>query len=155
MFDQRSFLEQLEGFAVVLPAPHDLEAVLGELTENVTSALGLNGSGVTMAGDGRLRFVSAVSEAAEELARDHEQQHPCPCRDAYTTNDVVRVTDVREESVRWPEFSATATRLSLAGVAAIPMRLAGCRHRAGRPVGRCGDRPRAQRVQAGPAGTSQ
>ena len=34
------------------------------------------------------------------------------------------MTDVREESARWPEFSASATRLSMAGVAAIPMRLA-------------------------------
>jgi len=33
------------------------------------------------------------------------------------------VTDVREEPTRWPEFSASATRLSIAGVAAIPMRL--------------------------------
>lgn len=29
----------------------------------------------------------------------------------------------RLESSRWPEFSATATRLAVAGVAAIPMRL--------------------------------
>jgi GAF domain-containing protein len=34
------------------------------------------------------------------------------------------VTDIRHESARWPQFSASATRLSIAGVAAIPMRLA-------------------------------
>src|SRR5450759_3370577 len=33
-----------------------------------------------------------------------------PCRDAYETGEVVRVSDVREESARWPEFAATATR---------------------------------------------
>jgi hypothetical protein len=65
-----------------------------------------------------------VSETSEELARDHEQHHPCPCRDAYATDEAVRVTDIRLESTRWPEFSATATRLTLAGVATIPMRLA-------------------------------
>jgi GAF domain-containing protein len=32
------------------------------------------------------------------------------------------VTDVRLESARWPEYSATATRLGLAGVAGIPLR---------------------------------
>jgi GAF domain-containing protein len=37
---------------------------------------------------------------------------------------VVRVTDVREEVARWPEFSATALRVGVAGVAGIPMRLA-------------------------------
>ena len=34
------------------------------------------------------------------------------------------MTDVRKESTRWPEFSAYATRLSVAGIAGIPMRLA-------------------------------
>lgn len=33
------------------------------------------------------------------------------------------MTDVREQSTRWPEFSATATRVNVAGVAGIPMRL--------------------------------
>jgi GAF domain-containing protein len=35
---------------------------------------------------------------------------------------VARVTDVRQESARWPHYSATATRLGVAGVAGIPMR---------------------------------
>jgi GAF domain-containing protein len=79
-----------------------------------------------MADGGRLRFLTAVSEASAELERDHAQLHPfpCPCRDAYSLGQIVRVTDVREEGTRWPEFSASATRLSVAGVAAIPMRLA-------------------------------
>jgi len=34
------------------------------------------------------------------------------------------VTDLREESTRSPEFSATATRVSMTTVATIPMRLA-------------------------------
>ena len=115
------------GLAVVLPArATTLQEALSELTESVTAVLGLCGSWVTMADDGRLRFVTAVSQASAELQRDHAQLHPfpCPCRDAYSTGEVIRVTDVREESTRWPEFSATATRLSVAGVAAIPMRLA-------------------------------
>ena len=112
-------------FAVVLPARYDLEAALSELTESVTEVLGLCGSGVTMAEDGRLRFVTAVSKASGELERNQEQHQAGPCRDAYETGTVVRVPDVRLESARWPEFSASATRLSLAGVAAIPMRLDG------------------------------
>jgi GAF domain-containing protein len=81
---------------------------------------------VTIAEQGQLRLLTGVSQAAGELERDHAQLHPfaCPCRDAFTTGEVVRVTDVREESSRWPEFSASATRLPIAGVAAIPMRLA-------------------------------
>jgi GAF domain-containing protein len=124
MYDQPLFLQTLSRFAVVLPARYDLEAVLTELTESVTAVLGLSGSGVTMAEDGRLRFVTAVSQAAGELERTQEQQQAGPCRDAYDTGEVVRVSDVRTESDRWPEFAAAATRLTVAGVAGIPMRLA-------------------------------
>src|ERR1035437_3882813 len=123
MYDQTLFLETLSRFAVVLPARYDLEAALSELTESVTSVLGLAGSGVTMAEEGRLRFVTAVSQASGELERNQEEQQAGPCRDAYDTGEVVRVTDVRAESTRWPEFSATAVRLAVAGVAGVPMRL--------------------------------
>jgi len=124
VYDQSLFLKTLSRFAVVLPAHYDLEAALSELTESVTAVLGLSGSGVTMAEEGRLHFVTAVSEASGELERNQEQQQAGPCRDAYDTGEVVRVSDVRVESTRWPEFSAAASRLAVAGVAGIPMRLA-------------------------------
>jgi GAF domain-containing protein len=126
MYDHFAFLRTLSRFAASLPSRYDLQEALSELTESVTSVLGLCGSWVTMADDGQLHFVTSVSQASAELERDHAQLHPfpCPCRDAYSTGHLVRVTDVREESARWPEFAASATRLSMAGVAAIPMRLA-------------------------------
>jgi len=126
MYDQALFLQTLARFAVVLPARYDLQEALSELTESATSVLGLCGSWVTMADDGQLRLLMAVSQASAAIERDHEQLHPfpCPCREAYSTGAVVRVSDVRAESTRWPEFSASATRVCIAGVAAIPMRLA-------------------------------
>jgi len=102
----------------------DLEAVLGGLTQNVTSLLGLSGSGVMMAADGRLHVVTAGFDASGELVGEHALQHPCPCRDACATGEVVRVSDVRVESTRWPQFSAAATGVGVAGVAAVPLRLA-------------------------------
>jgi GAF domain-containing protein len=124
MFDHSLFLQTLSRFAVVLPARNDLESALTELTESVCAVLGLSGSGVTIAEQGRLRFVTAVSQASGELERTQDEHQAGPCRDAYDTGEVVRVRDVRTESGRWPEFSATATRLAVAGVAGIPMRLA-------------------------------
>jgi len=126
MYDQSLLLQTLSRFAVILPSRYDLHETLSELTESITAVLGLCGSWVTMADDGRLRFLTAMSQVSAELDRDHAQLHPfpCPCRDSYSTGEVVRVTDVREESARWPEFSASARRLSMAGVASIPMRLA-------------------------------
>jgi GAF domain-containing protein len=123
MYDQRLFLQTLSRFAVVLPARYDLEAALSELTVSVIAVLGLCGSGVSMAEDGRLRFVTAVSQASGELERSQQEQQAGRCRDAYQSGEVIRVMDVRQESTRWPEFSAIATRLSVAGVAGIPMRL--------------------------------
>ena len=76
-----------------------------------------------MAEDGRLRFVTAVSQASGELERIQEEQQAGPCQDAYDTGDAVWVPDVRVETTRWPEFAAAATRLGVAGVAGIPMRL--------------------------------
>ena len=65
MYDKPLFLQTLSRFAVVLPGRYDLEAALTELTESLTSVLGLSGSGVTMADEGgRLRFVTAVSQAS-------------------------------------------------------------------------------------------
>ena len=61
VYDQTLFLETLSRFARVLPVQYDLETALAELTESVAAVLGLSGSGVTMAEDGRLRFVTAVS----------------------------------------------------------------------------------------------
>ncbi len=124
MYDQPLFLQTLSRFAVVLPVRYDLETALSELTESVTAVLGLSGSGVTMAEAGWLRFVTAVSQVSGELEGTHEEQQDGPGREAYETGQVVRVTDVRQESAHWPEFSATATRLGVAGVAGIPMRLA-------------------------------
>jgi GAF domain-containing protein len=125
MYDQSLLLHTLSRFAVILPARYDLSEALSELTESVADVLGLCGSWVTLADEGRLRSLAAVSQALAEMERDHAQLHPfpCPCREAYSTGEVVRVTDVREEFNRWPEFAASATRLSMAGVAAIPMRL--------------------------------
>jgi len=125
VYDQQLFLQTLSRFARVLPGHYDVETALSELTESVTMVLALFGSGVTMAGDGRLRFITAVSEVAGEMERIQEDQQSGPCQDAYDTGGVILVTDVRRESAKWPEFAAAATRLGVAGVAGIPMRLAG------------------------------
>jgi GAF domain-containing protein len=124
MYDQSLFLQRLSRFAVFLPARYDPESALIELTESVAAVLGLSGSGVTMAEDARLRFVTAVSQASGEMERTQEEHQAGPLRDAYDNGEVVRVSAVQAESERWPDFSATASRLGVAGVAGIPMRLA-------------------------------
>jgi len=126
LYDQRLFMKTLSRFSVVLPEHHSLDAAaLAELTKSVTAVLGLGGSGVTMAEWGELHFVTAVTPDSEELERSQEEHQEGPCRDAFETGEVVRVTDVRQESARWPDYSATAKQLGVAGVAGIPMRFDG------------------------------
>jgi GAF domain-containing protein len=123
MYDKQLFMKTLSRFSVVLPEHHDLDAAaLAELTKSVTAVLGLGGSGVTMAEEGQLQFATAVNPDSKEMELSQENHQEGPCRDAYETGEVVRVTDVRLESARWPHYSATATALGLAGVAGIPMR---------------------------------
>ena len=68
MYDQSLLLQTLSRFAVILPARYDLQEALSELTESVTAVLGLCGSWVTMADDGRLRFLTAVSQASRSCS---------------------------------------------------------------------------------------
>ena len=102
MYDQALLLQTLSRFAVTLPARYALQEALSELTESVTAVLGLCGSWVTLADDEQLRYMAAVSQALAQLERDHEQLHPfpCPCRDAFSTGEVIPVNDVRQESNR-------------------------------------------------------
>src|SRR5665811_17257 len=95
MYDQALLLQKLSRFAGPLQARYALQEELSELTESVTAVLGHCGSWVTLADDEQLRYMAAVSQALAQLERDHEQLHPfpCPCRDAYSTGEVVRVTD--------------------------------------------------------------
>jgi hypothetical protein len=74
MYDQPLFLQTLSRFAAVLPVRYDLEAVLTELMESATAVLGLWGSGVTMADDDRLRYVTAEIQASGQLERIQEWQ---------------------------------------------------------------------------------
>jgi GAF domain-containing protein len=124
VYDQPLFLQTLSKFAGALPGQYDIDEVLSELADSVAAVLGLSGSGVSLAEDGRLRFVAAVSDASGDLERIQEQSQAGPCKEAYDTGDVVRVNDVRQASDRWPAFSTAARRLGVARVAGIPMRLA-------------------------------
>jgi transcriptional regulator with GAF, ATPase, and Fis domain len=67
--------------------------------------------------------VTKALQTSGEMERDQIHRHQCPSREAYATGEVVMVSDLREESTRWPEFSASARGLNVVGVAAVSMRL--------------------------------
>src|SRR5450631_3870818 len=88
-------MKTLSRFCVVLPEHHDLDAAaLAELTKSVTAVLGLGGSGVTMAEEGQLQFVTAVTPDSKELERSQEDHQEGPCRDAYESGEVAGVAGI-------------------------------------------------------------
>jgi hypothetical protein len=84
---------------VILPARYDLQEALSERAESVTAVLAQYGSWVAMADDRHVCFIAA-SQASASIERDHAPLHPFPrpLREAHSTGEVVRVTDVRQES---------------------------------------------------------
>ena len=124
MLDQSLLLRTLSRFAQALPAHYDVEAMLSDLAESVTGVLGLGGSGVTLEADGRIVFVTAAGTQLEELERVQERHQAGPCCDAFRSGEMIVVSDLATVRDRWPDYTATADRLGVVGVAGIPMRLA-------------------------------
>ena len=79
MYDNSLFLRTLSEFSTRLLNPYDVDAVLRELMERLTEVLGLDGSGVALARDGRLEFTTAVPDrlAELEMAQIASQAGPC------------------------------------------------------------------------------
>ena len=124
MLDQSSLLTTLSRFAQAINLAYDVEGMLSDLAGSVTDVLGLAGSGVTIAQDGDLVFITAAGPRLEELERSQMQHHAGPCQDAFHTGDTVAVVDLDPYAHRWPEYVKTARRLGIASVAGIPMKLA-------------------------------
>ncbi|KAA0017662.1 GAF and ANTAR domain-containing protein [Antrihabitans cavernicola] len=129
MYDIGLFTAALSRFARLLVAPYEVDVVLAELAESVSAVLDLAGAGVSVATDGRLRFVTAVTAvtavtgAAGALERCQEEFQAGPCRDAYDTGQVVSVPDLVYHASRWPRFVSTARGSGIVAVAGIPMTL--------------------------------
>lgn len=125
MYDHRVFMHTVSEFTARLLTPYDVDTVLEDLMSRLVATLGLDGSGVALADEGRLRFATAVPDRMGVLEHIQVEAGRGPCTEAFETGQVVTVTDLRTEGHRWPEYCAEATRLGVTAVAGIPMQLAG------------------------------
>jgi GAF domain-containing protein len=125
MYDHSLFLRTLSEFSARLLSPYDIDAVLKDLMERLRDIFGLDGSGVSLAQDGRLQFTTAFPDRLAELEMAQIQHQSGPCMDAYRSGSVVAITDLETQRERWPEYCVVAERLGLGSVAGIPMRLSG------------------------------
>lgn len=123
MYDHSLFLQTLSDFTRTLVTQYDVDAVLDDLTTRLVEVLGLAGSGVALASDGRLQFATAFPPRVIELELVQHQHQAGPCVNAYRSGKVVAVTDLSQYSDRWPEYCVVAQRLGMTAVAGIPMRL--------------------------------
>ncbi|WP_225726337.1 MULTISPECIES: GAF and ANTAR domain-containing protein [unclassified Nocardia] len=124
-YDSEALMAALSRFARLLPTSYEVSTALDELVGSVTSVLGLIGAGVTLESDGKLRFVTAASEAVAELERCQELAQEGPCVEAHDSGQVVAVPDLETELARWPQYTAIALQHGIFAVAGIPMQLGG------------------------------
>lgn len=123
MYDHSLFLQTLSEFTRTLVTQYDVDAVLDDLTTRLVDVLGLAGSGVALARDGKLQFATAFPPRVIELELVQHQHQKGPCVNAYRSGEVIAVTDLAQYASSWPEYSAVAQRLGMTAVAGIPMRL--------------------------------
>jgi GAF domain-containing protein len=121
MVDQALFLRVLSEFAHTLVRRYQIGDVLYELVERMTGVLDVAGAGVSLGEGERIRFVTAVNEAAVRAEEVQEQSQDGPCTEAFRTGKVVAVSDLRDVVGRWETFCVGALEAGFVAVAGIPM----------------------------------
>ena len=123
MYDHTLYLRTLADFSAMLLAPYEVEVVFDELADRVTDALGLAGSGVSLAREDRLEFHTAYGDAVAAVERAQEELQQGPCVTAFLSGRVVAVDDLPHEQRRWPQYCQMAAAVDITAVASIPMKL--------------------------------
>ena len=124
MYDHQLFVTTISEFSRTLLSPYDATVALNDLALKVAEVLSLAGSGVTLATDGRLRFVTAVPEHLVPLEQYQEEHQRGPCVAAYESGEIVAVEDLRDrEDGSWSGYCSLAHSLGMGAVAGIPMSL--------------------------------
>ena len=90
--------------------PTDVDAVLGELTENALESLpGAQYAGITIAfHDGQVRTASAIGDYPRLLDEVQQRHGSGPCLSAAWEQHTIRIDDLAAERHRWPEYCRDA-----------------------------------------------
>ena len=124
MVDHAALLDAFGDFADALLTDFDIGAVLYRLVDHVTTVLGADGAGVSLADDATtLSFVAATDGDVAEIEERQIVQSEGPCHTAYRTGELVAVTDLEHDD-RWPDYRSTALRLGVRAVLGVPMPVA-------------------------------
>jgi GAF domain-containing protein len=125
MVDQAVLVRVLSDYARTLAGNYAIGDVLHDLVERVTEVVGVAGAGVSLAENGQIKFATAINDAIATIERVEEATQVGPCVDAHRSGDVVLVTDLRDDPLRWAAVAEAALDVGVIGVAGIPMHLDG------------------------------
>jgi GAF domain-containing protein len=103
----------------------DLIDFLHNLADHAVDVSGASSAGLVLADqkDDSLHFMAASSASARSLELFQLQQSEGPCLDCYRSRAPVIITDLRQETQRWPDFVPRAVDAGVRSVHAFPMRL--------------------------------
>ena len=120
-------LQALRSFARVMGRSYDINEMSYQLGERVTEALGVEGTGVSVADKaGNLKFVAATSEPIVVIEEIQERIQEGPCVSAFRNQKPVVVGNI-DDVDEWPAYKETATRLGLGAVVGLPLSYDGIR----------------------------
>jgi GAF domain-containing protein len=110
----------LTEFARTLAQGFEITDMLFGLTEKVVEILQLPTAGVSLVHDGIIQHAVSYDEIAAsiELVQQHAQRGPCV--DAYRTNAIVAISDLRKDPDQWPEVQAACLEAGVFATAGVP-----------------------------------
>jgi GAF domain-containing protein len=103
----------------------DLIDFLHNLADHAVDVSGASSAGLVLADekDDSLHFMAASSTSARYLELFQLQNAEGPCLDCFRSREPVIITDLSEETERWPGFAPSAVEAGVHSVHAFPMRL--------------------------------
>lgn len=121
MTDQQALSRVLRQFARTMANTYDIVEALHDLSENVVEVLEATAAGVGLYDEGRLRFVTATSDAAAEAERLQERLQDGACVEAIALDAPVAVPDLRDQHGRWPEYAPQLEGIGFRAVLGLPL----------------------------------
>lgn len=119
--DRDRLVEVLSSLPTALLDDFELEAVMGELGEDIAGILGVRGAGVMLEDEhGQLRFVAASDPLLRELERLQVEFDEGPCLLAYRTGEPVHAPDLAD-GTDFPAFARHAVAAGLGSVFSYPL----------------------------------
>lgn len=120
MTDHSALERAFREYARALLGPYDVGRVLYRLTDQVVEVLGIDGAGVSIAGDDGLEFLTATDERIVRIEEHQIGIGQGPCQDAFRTGRPTTSDDLESER-RWPDFTPFAIEVGCRSLGGVPM----------------------------------